>query len=752
MKTPTKPKTKNLARRLSTSSRSTRVVSREDRVLDLPLKVPLELGFVSRAQTFAFVLSCLSILVSPYLFSGFWPVTRDYGTQSFFSVLAACAALLLALSPRNEAQPSLKNWPLASHLLIAFFAWCALSCVASVYWHDTILEIARIGTGAAWFLILRELLRFGVATTDNRVLDSRALCLMLAAFCGLAIVCVLSLLDFLRTHNPRQFGTFFNPNLFATACAMTLPLSLGATLSAWRWARRERPSLTVFVVAMGTLLSLLILGGLIVTSSKGGFLAALVALMVFAFGLWRAQSLNLKKVWRANNLLIFAALLLVLVVGGALATKTILPRLRQAGGSDDNSTMFRVYTWKSTVKMAQARPIFGWGAGGFAQAHDQFATVGTTKSAHQSWLQIAAEQGFPALILLAAATFAFLLRGWRALKTSHWPQSLGALGAIVAFAVHGLTDAGWSVSSVVFLLMLAFALLDATGEPNAPIKYSNREENAREASSRLRWGWLALVLLTGAFSWSAQRAANGEDARTASEKMARQGQLAPALETAQDALDADPLAYNLWLHIANLRLANGEASLAESAFAHATQLNPRNPVPWRAWANSRGNAHQSSTGNSVYSTTNRVYSTEAFGEALWDNAVRCAPHDSSLLLSRAKWRLSQNPNDAQAWNDLEIVVGERDAPYGRYAAVGDYVNLDFARASVLLAQRDLKNGDKNRVQALVKNALSDVALAQGKVAQQKEVAAANADSDTNLGPPKDLDELRNQLKALQASE
>ncbi|HVF85342.1 MAG TPA: O-antigen ligase family protein, partial [Abditibacteriaceae bacterium] len=670
-----------------------RVVPTQNRVLD----VPSGLGFVSRGQSVAFAVCCLCVLVSPYLFSGFWPVTHEYGAQSFFSALAACAALLLALSPRDEAQPSLRKWPLASLCLVAFFAWCALSVLAGVYRHDAILEIARIGTCGLWFLVLRDLLRFRAPDADtnenpNRVLElqnRRALCVMTAAVFGLAIVCALALKNYAETRNPRQFGTFFNPNLFANACAMMLPLALAATLSAWRWARRERSGWTPIVVALGALLSLLIAAGLIITSSKGGFLAALVALLVFSVGLWRAQKQSLHRVARANRVLVALSLLLVLGVGGALATKTVLPRLTTARTSDDNSTQFRVYTWRSTLQMAQARPIAGWGPGGFAQAHDKFALVGTTRSAHQSWLQIAAENGFPALMFLLAASVLFVQHGWRSLKTSWWPQSLGAIGAVVAFAVHALTDAGWGVTSVAFLLTIVFTLLDAA-EPNAApldatIEYSNGGASHKEASgsavarndgSRLRWGWLVVVLVAGAFSWVAQRAASGEDARDESERAQRSGNATMALQNARDAIGFDPLSSRLWLRLAQAQLVqarggSGDFAGAENAFARATQLNPQNNVAWRLWAQARDEEPQSST---------RTPSTAQ----LWDNAVRLAPRDSSSLLARARWRLKQNADDAPAWNDLEAVVRARDEPFGRYAAVGEYVNLDFARASVLL--------------------------------------------------------------------
>jgi hypothetical protein len=126
------------------------------------------LGFESRLQWAAFGLMCLVLVIAPYLFSGFWPVSREYASQAFLSALTACAALLLALSPRPNKQQAVKSYSRA----FGFFSPGAfLSAATTVYWHDTLLELARLATGFAWFLVARELLN--TATTDERVLDSR---------------------------------------------------------------------------------------------------------------------------------------------------------------------------------------------------------------------------------------------------------------------------------------------------------------------------------------------------------------------------------------------------------------------------------------------------------------------------------------------------------------------------------------------------------------------------------------------------
>jgi O-antigen ligase len=173
-----------------------------------------------------------------------------------------------------------------------------------------------------------------------------------------------------------------------------MPLALSFALSTWRTAQSGQTNAKIAAWG-GVLFALVILLGLFVTSSKGGFLAILLALLVFAIALWRVQKAAIRQALRAHRLLAIACLLVLVVGGGALATKTVGPRLRHIGAIDDNSTMFRVYTWRSTIEMAEARPLFGWGPGSYQHAHGAFAQVGVTASAHQVWLQIAASTVFP---------------------------------------------------------------------------------------------------------------------------------------------------------------------------------------------------------------------------------------------------------------------------------------------------------------------------------------------------------------------
>ena len=406
--------------------------------------------------------------------------------------------------------------------------------------------------------------------------------------------------------------------------------------------------------------------------------------------------------------------------------------------------------------MALAKPVFGWGAGSFSHVHPQFAVVGTTQTAHQLWLQIAAENGIAAMLLLLSSCALCLRRAWQLSSTRSWPIALGAGGAIVAFAVHGLTDAGWSISSIVFALILAFALLEShhsrnanaesthienanagnanaenANAENANIEYSLSQSESR-GESRLRYGWLVVALLMGAASYFAQRVSGGEEAREMSKQMARGGAPSLALESAREATQMDPLSSRTWSWFGAVQRGNGDEAGSENSFARATNLNAQSAVPWRAWAYNRG--------------ANETSSTRSSTTELWNRAVQNAPRETAIRLERAQFLLKKNPNDATALADLETIARARDEPFGRYPALADFVNLDFARASLPLAQRALKSGNLQRAAELTMRSLAEISLARSKIDNQRALSQYNDNED--LQPPTDLNELETQFEIL----
>lgn len=652
-------------------------------------------GFSSLPTLGAFGALLALLSFGPAYLSGFWPATYDFWPQTIFLLLSAVAALLLALSP--DAKP---HFEATAWLLLAFGIWNLLGVASSVYRHDAWLELARIGGALTVFFAVRALWN-----------PQRALWILGAWVLGMAWSCLPSLADFFQTRNPRQFGPFFNPNLFANALAMTLPIAAIFPIV----VRRKWDNSLVVALSYAPFL---ICGlGLLVTSSKGGFLAALMAMLVTSFLVWRAKRSEIASFARRHRAVLGVSTLVFALLFAFLSAKTILPRLQQARGADDNSTMFRVYIWRSTLDIIKAKPLTGFGPGSFPHIYPRFAQTGYVRSAHQSWLQIAAEGGIPALFLLLGAIVVALKKGLARLQTADWPLIAGSCGAVVALLVHGSVDSGFQTTSILIFLTVALAILSPADAPPD-------EENA----SRLNPFWLGATLLLALGGYQTQKAAAGEDASQLADQFWKNGAPSVALQKAAEAVALDPNAARLWSQLGNLQEASGGDG--RRAFQTALELQPTRASNWANLARAADRAAQS----------------PAEIENFYARALENDPLNTRLRLERATWRL-QTKNGA-AYKDLASLIALRDAPLGRYPALAEWVNLDFARATLLLAPHLARTGSKARAQMLIQRALADCARAAQFEAKNQEILRAS-NGAVDLEDNADLQSVAARLRKLQ---
>jgi len=643
------------------------------------------------AALFLFAFS-LFWLAAPSEFINHWPTDYNFWPQAMACLALGAVALLACVSgARFRLEP-------IGLCLLAFLGWNTVATFTGIYHHDAWLELSRLSAGVFAFFA-------------GRALFSKAQWPILAIVAGACYPAAHAVLDFLSTHNTRQFGDFLNPNLFAALLAPSLALSLGVPMLLFR--RTRSAPLAIAGFAPFLLLAL----GLALTSSKGGFVAALVALGVFALAMVRAKGAVvgsiLKKAWPV--LLVFALVL------GAAGTKTVGPRLLRANGADSNSTGFRVYVWRSTLSMARARPLLGFGPGSFPTIYPRFALAGYTRTAHQSWLQTASEGGFPALVLLWGALALGVRSGWRKLKGTNWQEAALALAALAAIFVHGFFDAPLSVLAVLALMCFCLALCSS----------DETEEIAKKRGLSFPFLGATLVLLLAGYG--TQRAALGEDGRTAVEEALRNHQ-APPPNALTDALASDAGSARLWNFAGKVNALVSRSS-SDEAFENAIALQPDNGAHPRDFARRIAELDTSTSAD-----LKRI-------EELYDRAVSLDPLNSGLRLERGKWLVDHKIG--RGWDDFEFVVREWDQPYGNVPALGSetYINLDFARATLAYAPRLRQSGQTARLHTLVDRALKDCADARELQAKNAAMIAA-LDGKSPLGHYDDLDNLESGLRAL----
>jgi tetratricopeptide (TPR) repeat protein len=189
-------------------------------------------------------------------------------------------------------------------------------------------------------------------------------------------------------------------------------------------------------------------GVLVTTGSRAGLLAAGAGLLS-AFVL--ALLARVRLPWPRLAILLIAALVLAFAFRGS-----ILGRLGQNIDRRTGVDVYRAWTWKGTFAMARANPLFGTGPGTFEARYGRYARIAPTTHAHSSYLQVAAEQGFPALAAAVAALALALVSGLRGLRplppggTTDAEQErrfvfCALFGGLVAGVIRAAFDSEWWV-------------------------------------------------------------------------------------------------------------------------------------------------------------------------------------------------------------------------------------------------------------------------------------------------------------------
>jgi len=565
------------------------------------------------------------------------------------------------------------------------------------------LELLFRGAGAA--LRLFALVGVGVVAALILVDKERAgplrwyLCALITS--AALVVAVYGLREKLLTYyvlNNKPwsiFSTFFNPNPLGGFLAMALSLAAGTALAAARWWRR----------ALWGAAALLLLAAIIPTHSRGAMLALSAAILIFVV-LAAGMAAN-----RRRNLRILAAFGIAAVLAAACAL-SVAPSVRARAaavfGGQSASNMFRLLTWQGAARMALHHPLLGIGPGGFEYAFMRHAIAGYTRAAHQTYLQVAAEQGFLGLAaflwLLGAALFAARRALARGRDFRDRMLTIGAISALAALLVHSFLDYDWYIGAIglVFWLLLGLLAHQAHGrqvealvpEPQEVPKPKGRA--ARRAgvpaatpevgAHRLPWprgaagrdllaaGFALVILLcflTPLRSALAQNAlAAGVSAYGAalrafeqSDTMGMGHYMDLALADYQRATRYDPGWARAWEHYGLLLGHMGRTEEGEQAIRRALRLEPTNFQPWSSLA-------------ALYSLAGRHSdAVKAYQQAL-------ARYPS---YTRALRRLAQS---YQQLGDLERALSVyrrmlevEQSPYNKYRALDDIdVDTEYAYA------------------------------------------------------------------------
>lgn len=253
----------------------------------------------------------------------------------------------------------------------------------------------------------------------------------------------------------RVGGTVGAPNTAAAYLALVLSLAVGVLFS----------SLGRFCKLLAGLA--LGLGGaaLIVTFSRGGWLALLVSLTLFCIVACRQRGLSLR---------VPIAVVLLLVLIYVPFHSVISARLF---GNDQGSAESRIPLMNLAYRIFAANPVLGVGANNFSVAMGRYLTsefrTDFLFAVHNKYLLVLCETGIGGLLAFLMFLWGALRRGWKCwqLRDSFLsPIALGLTAGLVGHLVHMNVDVfrGQPIQQLVWFIAGLFVAMHAIGA-TAPV-------------------------------------------------------------------------------------------------------------------------------------------------------------------------------------------------------------------------------------------------------------------------------------------
>lgn len=297
----------------------------------------------------------------------------------------------------------------------------------------------------------------------------------------------------------RAVGSFANPDHLANYLDQTLPFAVAAVI--WPTAlARKRPQVMRAVAGAALVI---ISSALLLSSSRGGWLGALMSLVVLGAlrpqgdGVARRPAVG--KIAVATSLGLFLIVLLMFVgPGGRIQADT---RLKDTVANE--SLVGREAPALATLAMVRGFPLFGVGLGCWPEIFPHYVTPPWTptfwNATHNDYVQIAAETGLIGFALLAWLLIAV---GWRihhgigAKRSGTQTLVAAALAAASATAVHEFFDFPLQVPANALLLTVLLGLaVRLTRDQHAALSPGPRRLNPRLLYGLGLLGAIGLLLL-----------------------------------------------------------------------------------------------------------------------------------------------------------------------------------------------------------------------------------------------------------------
>lgn len=364
----------------------------------------------------------LTRLINPlFLFSlilsSFWYIGNALtGMLLIIAVVTGCRSLF--------ARHIWLNYSLSTLMLI-YLAWLFIVALISSVPNTSMMTLPVLAGLPVMYLIASN------TPTLSEIWEKFRLILFIGAV-GLAIWAIWQVVN--HVGYGWAVGPLVDRNAFAALMNLlwfpAAYLFLTHKITSNRW---------IFLLVGGGLF--LISTALFATASRGGIGAWLILLPIMLWAIYKYTQ-SKQQIIIISLIAIVAYLCSALLLHSSVAERP----LQLAALAQDASTNARLMMWQSTIKMALAHPFSGTGWGTFAGYYPAYRLPleNTTSgvSAHNDYLQLAAEGGVPAMLLQFGVILGLLLQLKRSLKRASDAAGLEStallLGALAIFIQAGV--------------------------------------------------------------------------------------------------------------------------------------------------------------------------------------------------------------------------------------------------------------------------------------------------------------------------
>ena len=233
-------------------------------------------------------------------------------------------------------------------------------------------------------------------------------------------------------------GTFVNSNSFACFLGMALVAAIALLFDDRRSRRRpqeedgEEEGVMDWLTGtrmMLVALAIVFLGCLLISGSRGGFIASVMGVVLLVFLIMRDRWREPFQLRQTIIVGILFAAVVGLVAGGALVQK--MSTLAEGGSAN------RTAIWRTSITAIGQSPWLGWGLGSFADIYTILQPPELTlpnDKAHSTPLETVVEVGIPA----AVPTLLIVLVPWLVCLQGARQRRRQRVLAAAAFAVSGV--------------------------------------------------------------------------------------------------------------------------------------------------------------------------------------------------------------------------------------------------------------------------------------------------------------------------